>query len=219
MPVQPLIRIPAQSAAGFTLRPGDLLEVVDSQGGQVADLTAFGSHGARERFSSGRTLDYNEHIYLTTGARLYSNRSNVMFTIVNDAVGRHDYLLSPCSRAMFELLHATPNHPGCLENLARALEPFGICEDDILCTFNIFMNVDADAKGRIILHPPRSKAGDATTLRAEMELIVGLSACASEHSNAGANKPIDYCIITQNTAAPQQRERSQKTSERAGSTR
>ena len=46
-------------------------------------------------------------------------------------------------------------------------------------TFNIFMNVEIAGDGELSILPPKSKAGDAIVLSAEMDLIVGLTACAS----------------------------------------
>jgi uncharacterized protein len=43
--------------------------------------------------------------------------------------------------------------------------------------------------------PPRSKAGDTITLRAEMDSIVGLTACSAEISNNYKFKPIGFEIL------------------------
>jgi uncharacterized protein YcgI (DUF1989 family) len=56
------------------------------------------------------------------------------------------------------------------------------------------MNVEVGLDGTLKILPPRSKAGDALTLRAEMDLIVGLTACSAELSNNGSFKPIAYEI-------------------------
>jgi uncharacterized protein YcgI (DUF1989 family) len=86
-------------------------------------------------------------------------------------------------------------HPSCFENLFTHLKPFGIAPDAIPTTFNIFMNVEVDAKtGELSILPPRSKAGDSITLTAEMDLIVGLTACSAEKSNNYKFKPIGYEI-------------------------
>ena len=90
--------IAPRSGAGFTLDRGQTLTVIDPEGRQVADLLAYSRADIREVISSGRTLDYASRLYLTTGDRLYSNRSNVMLDIIGDDVGRHDFLLTPCSR-------------------------------------------------------------------------------------------------------------------------
>jgi uncharacterized protein YcgI (DUF1989 family) len=103
------------------------LRVIDPEGEQVSDLVAFAQADKSEWLSSGRSIDYNNTVYLTTGHLLYSNRSNPMFTILEDRVGRHDFLLTPCSPETFEILYKGHEgyHPSCLENLTKNLERFG----------------------------------------------------------------------------------------------
>jgi uncharacterized protein YcgI (DUF1989 family) len=188
-------RIAPQSGAGFRLKAGDQLRVVDLQGEQVSDLIAFAEDRA-EVLSSGRSIDYNETIYLTSGHTLYSNRSNPMLTIVEDTVGRHDFLYSPCSAEMFRKLYNFDGaHPSCFSNLAGALAQFGIDPDRIGTTFNIFMNAALEPDGRIAVLPPLSRAGDFIRLRAEMDLIVGLTACSAELSNNWSFKPIEFEVL------------------------
>lgn len=198
-----LQRIPPQSGTGFRLNRGDVLVVTDPMGEQVSDLMAFAADTVEdgrpsEWLSSGRTFDYNETIYLTTGHQLYSNRSRVMFTLLRDDVGRHDFLLTPCSTETFEILYppgTAEGHPSCFGNLVKAFEPFGIQPDQIPTTLNIFMNVLVDERGKVNIGPPISRAGQRLELRAEMDLIVGLTACSAEGSNNGTFKPIDFEII------------------------
>lgn len=170
------------------------MHVVDPQGEQVADLVAFAAGDPREALSNGRTFDYAETIRLTTGHVLYSNRSRPLLTIVRDDVGVHDFLLTPCSRDTWRLCYgdALDDRPGCHGNLAAALAPFGIEADAIPTTFNLFMNVVLDDAGRLAVRPPRSRAGDEIALRAERDLIVGLTACSALLSNNGRFKPIRY---------------------------
>jgi uncharacterized protein YcgI (DUF1989 family) len=193
---QPITRIPPQSGTSFKLRAGDLLRVCDPLGEQVADLFAFKDGDPACSLSSGRSIDYASKIYLSTGDVLYANDSRAMFTIVADTVGRHDFLLTPCSQAMFEkLYHWQGHHPSCFENLCCAYEPHGIRPQQISTTFNIFMNVAVEADGAVRVLPPTSRPGDFIELRAEMDLVCGLTACSAEQSNNGAFKPIDYSIV------------------------
>ena len=118
-----------------------------------------------------------------------------MLTIVADDVGRHDFLLTPCSPETFEIIYRQKDyHPSCLENLSKHLSRFGIAPASIPTTFNIFMNVEIGNDGELSILPPRSKASDSITLRAEMDLIVGLTACSAEMSNNYRFKPIGYEI-------------------------
>jgi uncharacterized protein YcgI (DUF1989 family) len=188
--------IPPRSGDAFEMKAGQTLTVIDALGAQVADLLAISAADKREMLSSGRPLDYAERIYLTTGDKLYSNRSNVMLEIVEDDVGRHDFLLTPCSEATFRMCYDNePTHRGCLGNLAAALAPYGIEEDAIPIAFNCFMNVPVDGEtGKFKVLPPLSKAGDRIVFVAKMDLIIGLTACSAPASNGGSYKPIHYQV-------------------------
>lgn len=184
-----------QTGTGFLIREGGCVKVIDPLGEQVADFVSFASDDHREWLSSGRTIDYANTIYLSAGHTLYSNRSRAMWTIIEDVVGRHDFLLTPCSPETFTILYKTStHHPSCFENLCTSLEPFGIAPDSIPTTFNIFMNVEVSAAGELCILPPRSRPGDYIVLRAEMDMVVGVTACSAELSNNGRFKPIDVEI-------------------------
>jgi hypothetical protein len=170
--------------------------VIDPQGEQVADLLAFSRADTEEVISSGRTLDYVSRLFLTAGDPIYSNRSNILLRIVEDTVGRHDFLLTPCSADTFRIIYGDEApHRGCFGNLAAELAPFGISPDRIPVAFNIFMNVNVDGKtGKLRVDPPLSKAGDYVVFEAEQDLIVGLTACSALQSNNYAFKPIHYVV-------------------------
>ena len=189
-------RIPPRSGTAFRVPAGATLTVIDLEGTQVADLLAFSADDVDEVVSSGRTLDYSESIRLTTGNTLYSNRSRKMLTIIEDTVGCHDFLLTPCSTDTFVHFYPDkPVHRGCFGNLAEALEPYGIGPDRIPVAFNCFMNVPVDGTtGKLTVEPPLSKPGDHIAFRAEMDLIVGLTACSAYASNGGSFKPIDFQV-------------------------
>ena len=188
--------IQPRSAVSFILKKGQFLNVVDIEGEQVADFICFNLHDKREYLSSGRTIDYAETIYLTQGHNFYSNRSNVMFQMTEDTVGRHDFLLTPCSADTFRIIYGDTNpHRGCHGNLTVVLDEYGIGPDMIPVCFNIFMNVPVDGEtGKISVLPPKSKAGDHIRIQAKMDLVVGITACSAEMSNNYSFKPIGYLV-------------------------
>jgi len=188
-------RITPRSGVAFELHAGQTLTVIDPEGRQVADLLAFARDDVREVISNGRTFDYEETIHLGAGNRLWSNRSNVLLTIEEDTVGRHDFLLTPCSEATFRHFYPTkPVHRGCFGNLAAALAPWGIMPDEIPVAFNCFMQVPVDGSGKLKVLPPDTRPGDSIRFRAERDLVIGLTACSAYDSNGGSFKPIDYRI-------------------------
>lgn len=188
--------IPPRSGTAFILKKNQQLTIVDIEGEQVSDLICYNLHDKSEYLSSGRTIDYAETIYLTKGHPFYSNRSNIMFRMIEDTVGKHDFLLTPCSAEMFRIIYGDAEpHRGCFGNLCAALKEYGIEPDAIPTCFNIFMNVPVNGEsGKVSVLPPLSKAGDYVMLEAQMDLIVGMTSCSAGMSNNYSYKPIGYRI-------------------------
>ncbi len=190
------IEIPPRSGTAFVVEAGQAFTVIDPQGTQVSDMVAYARGDVREVMSNGRTFDYEETIHLSTGNKLWSNRSNVMLEIEEDTLGQHDYLLTPCSEDTFRHFYPDkPVHRGCFGNLAEALAPYGIERDAIPTAFNVFMNVPVDGgSGKLSVDPPASQPGESIRFRAQMDLVIGLTACSAYASNGGSFKPIHYRI-------------------------
>lgn len=189
-------RIERQSGMAFRLKKGERLKVIDPEGEQVSDMVVFNADEHGEKFSAGKTMDFSETILITQGHYLWSNRSNKMMYIEKDTNGRNDLLLAPCSKETFEIQYDHKGyHPSCYENLSTNLAEYGIEPDEIPTAFNIFMNVQFQPDGKLSVDPPTSKAGDHVIFVAQMDLIVGLTACSAEKSNNYSFKPIEYEIL------------------------
>lgn len=184
-----------QTGVGFKVQQGQVIRVIDVDGEQVSDLVCFADSESKEYLSSARSIDYAERINLSTGDVLYSNLSNQMLTIIADRVGKHDFLFAPCSQEMFQISYGiTEPHPNCLDNLAMNLQPFGIQAVQIPTAFNIFMNAIITERGEIIINPPVSQPGDYIDMRAEMDLIVAITACSAGKCNNYHCTPIEVEI-------------------------
>jgi len=188
-------RIDPQTGAAFTIKQGQIIRIIDVEGEQVSDLFCFAKDEIEEYLSSGHTIDYNGKLFLSKGDILYSNQSNPMFTIVADQVGKHIMLYAPCSQEMFVKSYGvTEAHPNCLDNLVTNLKNFGIRASQITTPFNVFMNIEITREGEISIQSPKSKAGDYIDLRAEMDMIVGVTACSAGACNNFEWTPIDVEI-------------------------
>ena len=191
--------IKPQTGVALTAQKGQVIRVIDVEGEQVADLVCFARQNTEEYLSSGRSIDYNEKLFLSNGDILYSNLSNPMLSIIRDSVGKHDFLFAPCSQEMFQMTYrATEPHPNCLDNLAESLKTYGIRSSQIPTAFNIFMNVVIAADGRVTIEPPLSKTADFIDLQTEMDLIVGISACSAGKCNNFRCTPIKVGIYPGN---------------------
>lgn len=189
------VRISPQTGTAFHLLKGESLTVIDPAGQQVADLFCADKNDLTDVLSSGRSIDYNDTLFFTVGHLLYAHSGNVLLEITEDSCGRHDFLVTPCSLQMFQMLAGRPiQHPSCEHNLATHLGAQGFDSSRITTTFNIFMNVEVTEKGRVKVGVPKSRAGDSITLKAHRDLLVGLTACSDEGTNNGVCKPIEYFI-------------------------
>lgn len=176
-------RIEAKTAVAVEVPRGAVLRIIDIDGGQVADFVAFARSDPMEHFSQNCTRVNNWKMSVSVGDRLYSNRNEVMFTVVADAVGVHDMLFPSCSRYVYTTLFDGPAQDGCHELLTAALAPYGITGDLVTHPLNVFMNTGIDSLGRPTIGPAPSKAGDALELRAERACIIAVSACPDDQSD------------------------------------
>ena len=195
------IIIPPASAVSFEVTSGSVVRVTDIEGQQVADFIAFNGINLRERISTSRTRSENGTIHITKGHHLFSNQSNVMLTIITDTCGVHDLLYPPCSRWVFQHRYKIQPHDGCKENIERALSKHNY--GDLPDPFNIFENSEVGNNGELRINDPVSKAGDYVEMRAEMNCLIAVSACAVNvgHTNAGRCKPIEITISNRKRTA------------------
>jgi len=185
--------IPERSGKSFVVNKGQHIKVIEVKGGQIVDFVVFNANNVRERFSQGRTKANQGKIFISTGDKLYSKSNNVMMTIVEDTYGTHDLQYGMCSRWIYE----SPDYRGfsadlkvggelgrprfgCWEILTQALKGWNIPSEDIPDPFNIFQTVGINLKtGEMKILTGKSKPGDYIDLKAEMNCLVGISACPS----------------------------------------
>ena len=179
--------IPKETGEAFVVEAGQILRVIQIEGPQVADFNAFCRDDPTERFWSGRTRIL-EGAHLTVGNRLWSTppKMRPMFTLISDTVDHqpmpdgaasHDLIWSRCNERYFEVLQGEKGQPNCQDNMAGAVEKFGLSLDYIHDAFNLFMTTGIDADDRLFFQDPDAKEGDHVELIAEIDSIVAISAC------------------------------------------
>ena len=183
--------VPPRGGKAWQVGAGDLVRVVDVEGGQSGDVFAVAADDPHDGLSNGRTFDYGGTIRLSTGSTLYSRRSRPLLTIVDDEVGVHDFLFAPCSQEMFEICHgATGPHPNCFDNLSTSLGAFGVPASTVTIAFNVFFNVAVGADGRLEIRPPVSTAGQGVTFVAERDVLVAVASCSAASGGSGGARPL-----------------------------
>lgn len=172
------IFIPPKSAKAFVMSAGQTVRIVDVEGRQSGDFVAFRADDLSVRFSQARTRVENRSVRIAKGHMLWTNEPHprIMFTVTDDTCGTHDLLYTPCCRYALEKRFGVSGD-GCLENLAKALSPWGITAQEIPDPLNLFFSVRIDG-GAMQIDDPVSQPGDHIDLRAGMDCLVAISTCS-----------------------------------------
>lgn len=190
--------IPKAEGRAFEVMEGQILRVIEIEGKQVGDMTALNLHDLRERLSPERTATANNRCF-RKASKLYSGSpwERVMMTVIDDKVGVHWIHSSRCCRLSYKSIFNLENHRNCQDNLAECLAPYGIPEHDIPGTFNVFMNVEVDKDCCFTIKPPVSEKGDYIDFRAEIDLLLAISACPNDcgPTNDSVAKPLKIEIF------------------------
>jgi uncharacterized protein YcgI (DUF1989 family) len=188
--------VPAKEGRGLYMRVGQLLDIVDLEGQQVGDLIAWRRDEPGEYMSPTHTVSCNTSILLRSGSRLFSNHRNPIFTILRDDVERHDIIVPCCDHERYANDFNVQNHPHCLGNLEQARDLLG--ESRKIhgeWAWNVFMHNRVTAEGKVITDAAAHPPGSTITLRAEMDLVVLVSACPQDLTPCNAFNPTPMKLI------------------------
>lgn len=185
----------ARSYVAFEMRATNVMRIIDVEGQQVADIVAFNRDDHWERLNGESTMLLNGTYNPREGHILYTDDCNAMFTIVEDRVGRNYPGALMCSEEMNRHRYGVPGTPNCRDNLTAAVRPYGITQRMLPGAFTPFMNVIHHPDGRAEIQEPPSKAGDSIDLRAEMDVLVAISACPQERNPCNGWNPSSLDVI------------------------
>jgi uncharacterized protein YcgI (DUF1989 family) len=178
----------------FEVKEGQFLQITDLHGKQIVDMVAFNKSDTNEYLSTSHTRGINNSLMLIKGMTIYSNRRNPMFMLLEDAVGRHDMLLPACDRQGYIDNYGIEDHPNCVDNFLKVLEPYGISPDRLPDPIHWFMNVGLVARGAFEMREPLSERNDGVILRVLMDMVVAVSACPNDQNASTAFNPTDTLI-------------------------
>ncbi|MEM9714916.1 MAG: DUF1989 domain-containing protein [Pseudomonadota bacterium] len=211
------VRVPPRDAACIEVPAGAFFRITSVEGSQVGDLNLWNAHDLNERFYSGKTRALHG-THLSTGDRMWSNfpAMRPMATIVDDSLdwygfdeyggSVHDVIGTRCDPYTGKLLSGDDYHYCCHSNLTRALSAHtGLALHDaeayVHDVLNVFMCTGFTRDtGQYFMKASPVRPGDYLEFFAEIDLLVGLSACpggdcSTEHSSdTAACYPLDITV-------------------------
>jgi urea carboxylase-associated protein 1 len=181
----------------FTLKlaAGDRFRIVDLEGQQAVDFLCYDLADFANRYNAANTIKANRSVYLGKGVRLYSDRGDVLMTIVEDTVGHHDTIGGCCSTAFNERRYGIKGTASCYSNFTAALAEHGMTTRDIPANVNFFMNVPVRPDGSTEIVDGLSGPGDYVDLRAERDVLVVISNCPQRYNPCNGWNPTPVELI------------------------
>lgn len=184
------VTIPAKHAKAVFVKKRQHIKVINTHGTQVVDCWALNADNMTEYMSMEHCRVALESVIPRKGSTMVSNRRRPIIKIVEDtATGTHDTLLAACDRYRYELLGCKEYHRNCTDNFWEAMVDAGYKPVGLPSPFNLWQNTPVEADGTIKPNAPVTKKGDFIVLRAEMDLVVCLSACPQDITSICGNKP------------------------------
>ena len=173
------IDIPGYEGRAVRLEHGCVFRVIDVEGCQIADMFTLCAADISEYFSPALTRQVIFRLTPRPGDILYSNRRRPMLTFLHDtSPGRHDMAFAPCDPGFYVALGADDSHPNCRDNFYRAMSALDLSMEPPPDPFNLFQNTVPGRDGDFEVGQTLSKAGDYVEFRAEMDVVVVVTACS-----------------------------------------
>ena len=173
--------IPARRGRAVRLARGQSIQIINTHGSQVVDTWCFSAEDFSEFMSNEHSRPTLGSIFPVVGKPVYSNRRRPILHFAEDtSPGRHDTIIAACDDYRYGLLGCTGYHDNCTDNLHAALRAIGLRSPETPSPLNLWMNIPVAADGATSWGEPLSKPGDYVVLRAEMDVVLAMSACPQD---------------------------------------
>jgi hypothetical protein len=177
------------------IRAGDHLRIIDLEGQQAVDFLVYDAADHANRYNAANTIKLNRSIYVSAGFKLYSDLGDVLMTVAEDTVGRHDTIGGCCSAESNYARYGIKGTQSCRGNFIAALAEHGMEARDIPANINWFMYVPVKPDGMTEIVDGRSEPGDYVDLRAERDALVVISNCPQLYNPCNGWNPTPVRII------------------------
>lgn len=175
------VLVPAGQARAIRVASGEVMQVVDVEGQQVADLMAWLPGQPEEALSPAHTISCLARLVPREGEELVSNHRRPLLRIRRDTVGRHDLVVPCCDLERYQRDYGLDDHPSCLASIRAGLRDAG--EDWTPrgeLAWNVFMHNRVAPDGSVVTEEPRHGAGDHVELEVLEDLGLVVSSCPQD---------------------------------------
>jgi uncharacterized protein len=166
------------------LKRGTSLRITDIDGNANVAAYLLNFENPSERFNLPDTLKAQHTAKLRAGHVFFSDMGRVLCSITEDTVGWHDPIAGMSNAALIERKYGKTTyqesrndwHQNARDGFLVELGKYGMGPRDLHATVNFFSKVVVDELGNISYVSDNSPKGSYIALRAEMNVLVLLSA-------------------------------------------
>lgn len=175
------IVVPGYEGRAAQVAAGSRIRITDLEGCQIGDLFVMAKADVAEAVSPAVTRLETFNLFPRVGQQFFSTRHRLMLSFLEDtSPGCHDMSFAPCDREFYQALGCDAPHPNCRDNFFHALRDIGLQRDSPPDPLNLFQNTVPDERGEYVAGVSPSVAGDHVEFRAEMDLVIVLTACSAD---------------------------------------
>jgi len=160
-----------------SLKKGEALSIGQPHGFATVALVAWSARDPSERLNLPDTVKVQWNTRVQKGRVLFSDMGRVMLSVIEDSTGgAHDVLMGGSTAAS-----NAARYPGTIrntrDNLVLVAGKLGLSRRDLPLALNLFAPVRVQQDGALWWNPDLLHGNDYVDLRAEMDLMVGVSTC------------------------------------------
>lgn len=184
------------SGKAIPVYKGEIIRIIQLEGGQTVDFNCFNLEDYKEHMSVSRTR--RKSFTFKEGDLIWSNRFRPMLTIAYSGKScLHDLVAPGCNAFFFDLLYDFEDvHPNCQDTFAETIGEYGLTPDDVHESLNMWMNTVESDNYKELWNP--AVKGDYVDLLALMDVLAVPITCGSGDVRIVSNfslKPIQIQVF------------------------
>ncbi|MBO1325254.1 DUF1989 domain-containing protein [Acetobacter sp. TBRC 12305] len=168
---------------------GQALRLVNTAGNHGVAVMLWNANDVSERYNPADTIKQQWTTRITAGHVLLSDMERVLASVLNDSCGHCDTLVGGSSPDSNARNFGDARLRNTRDNMRLIVGKHGMDVRDIPVCISFFSHVQVDGDGRFSWVEGGVRAGDHVDLRAEMNLLVGVSNCPHPFSSHTTYNP------------------------------
>jgi uncharacterized protein len=188
------VMVPAGKGATIEVKAGQLLKVIDIEGGQIADFYAFLFQDKKEYLSMSHTRFHLGRFYLKEGDILITNNHRPIMKLIEDTCRIHDMSYSACNQGYYEIRYGIRHQvPNCKSNISAVVKPYDIEEWQVKDPLDLFQY----SPGMVSMIG-KNRPGSYATFEFLLDALVAVSSCPEFEVTLGIPATPIQLILSEN---------------------